>query len=134
MKIWLHTTGSLVKHEYPLYLNRFGQNILQLSQMLMRKSPINTPLTKRIRKKIKSTITILVNQKLNSQINMYLSVKHSILGETLVNVDMEPFNFNSLIELSKLSKNSPKVSYLPKSQYNKQYNKNNERNVAPICN
>lgn len=46
---------------------------------------------------------------------IYLSVKHSILGQIFVNVDTDPFNFNSLTELSKPSKNCPNTSYLNKS-------------------
>jgi len=43
---------------------------------------------------------------------MYLSVKVSIFGLILLNDVIDPFNRNNLIELSKLSKNSPKFSYL----------------------
>ena len=44
----------------------------------------------------------------------YLSVKDSIFGEMLEKVDIEPFIRNNRIELSKLSKNSPSISYLNK--------------------
>jgi hypothetical protein len=42
----------------------------------------------------------------------YLSVKDSILGEILEKVDIEPFIRSNRIELSKLSKSSPSISYL----------------------
>ena len=57
--------------------------------------------------------------------DFYLSVKYSILGLILVNVDIEPFNRSSLTELSKLSKNLPNISYLKTNQkHHQKFTKN----------
>jgi len=57
------------------------------------------------------TIYFFQKSKLNLS-HPYLSVKVSIFGLILLNEVIDPFNRNNLIELSKLSKNSPKFSYL----------------------
>ena len=60
------------------------------------------------------------NPKKKKKKKIYLSVKHSILGHILVKEDEEPFNRNNRIELSKLSKNWARISYLHIEQMNTQ--------------